>query len=212
MGVSERKEREKERRRQEILDAAEKVFFKKGVENATMDDVAEEAELSKATLYLYFCSKDEIYFAIFLRGQQALFNLITKATKTIEDTREKISAYISTVITFQKKYPDYFDAFFYFLTKDIEISPESIYKKQHKTAGKSFLNTWVELVQKGKDEGVIRENLNEVPVALILWMQLIGLLKIYPVLKKELKKEFNVSKENILSDYFDLIFTGMMKK
>ena len=49
MGVAERKEREKEQRRKGILDAAEKVFFKHGVENATMDNVAEEAELSKAT-------------------------------------------------------------------------------------------------------------------------------------------------------------------
>ena len=50
LGVAERKEREKERRREDIVNAAAKVFFNKGVDHATMDDVAEAAELSKATL------------------------------------------------------------------------------------------------------------------------------------------------------------------
>ena len=57
MGIQERKEREKLQRREDIIDAAEKVFFKKDLDSATMDDVANEAELSKGTLYIYFKSK-----------------------------------------------------------------------------------------------------------------------------------------------------------
>ena len=212
MGVAERKEREKEQRRQEIISAAEKVFFKQGVDNATMDDVAEQAELSKATLYLYFSSKEEIYAAIYLKGQEALFKMIDKATDKISDTREKIAAYISTVISFQKKYPDYFEAFFYFLTKEVNISEESCYVQQHTKSGQEFLKGWVKLIQKGKKEGLIRGNLNEIPVAVILWMQLIGFLKIYPKLKKPLKKDFDVTEDQILSEYFELILSGMSRK
>ena len=47
MGITERREREKEQRKNDIVDAAERVFFKRGHEYATMDDVAIEAELSK---------------------------------------------------------------------------------------------------------------------------------------------------------------------
>ena len=43
MGIVERKEREKEQRRSEIIDAAERIFFSKGFETATMEDVANEA-------------------------------------------------------------------------------------------------------------------------------------------------------------------------
>jgi len=50
MGIVERRQREKEQRRSAIIDAAEAVFFSKGLEIATMDDVAEEAELSKRKL------------------------------------------------------------------------------------------------------------------------------------------------------------------
>jgi len=212
MGVAERKEREKEQRRQEIISAAEKVFFKKGVDNATMDDVAEQAELSKATLYLYFSSKDEIYSAIFSKSQEALFKMIEKATAGVTDTREKIAAFLSSFISFQKKNPDYFEAFFYFLTRDIEVNEVNCYVKQRRESGQEFLNNWVNLVQKGKEEGVIRENLNEIPVALILWMQLVGFLKIYPKLKKHMQEDFDVTEDGILKDYFELVFNGMIKK
>jgi AcrR family transcriptional regulator len=72
MGTAERREREKEERRNSILDAAEKVFFSKGVREATMDDIAEEAEVSKGTIYLYFGSKEEVYLGIDLRALKIL--------------------------------------------------------------------------------------------------------------------------------------------
>jgi len=212
MGVAERKEREKEQRKQEIITAAEKVFNKRGIDHATMDDVAEQAELSKATLYLYFSSKDEIYSAIFSKSQEKLFKSIRNATDQLSDTKDKITAFISTFISFQKRNPEYFEAFFYFLTKDLVIYEQDCYVKQRRESGQEFLSNWVNLLQKGKDEGLIRENLNEIPVALILWMQLIGFLKIYPKLNKTLNKEFNVTEESILVDYFELIFNGMIRK
>jgi len=212
LGIAERKEREKEQRRKEIISAAEKVFFKKGVENATMDDVAQQAELSKATLYLYFNSKEEIYSAIFSKSQEALFKMIEKVTAKVTDTRDKIATLLAAFISFQKKNPDYFEAFFYFLTRDIEVDEENCYVKQRRKSGQEFLKKWVHLVEKGKKDGFIRKDLNEIPVAIILWIQLIGFLKIYPKLKKTLKKEFNVTEESILTDYFELIFNGMIKK
>jgi AcrR family transcriptional regulator len=212
MGVAERKEREKEQRRQEIITAAEKVFFKKGIDNATMDDVAEKAELSKATLYLYFSSKDEIYSAIYSKSQEKLFKTIKKATDQLPNTREKISEFISAFISFQKKNPEYFEAFFYFLTRDVEFSKENCYVKQRRNSGKEFLSYWAKLVQQGKKENLIRKNLNEIPVALILWMQLIGFLKIYPGLKKSLQKEYDVTEDEIFDEYFELIFNGMIRK
>jgi AcrR family transcriptional regulator len=212
MGVAERKEREKEQRRQEIITAAEKVFFKKGIDNSTMDDVAEQAELSKATLYLYFSSKDEIYSAIFSKSQKKLFKMIKNATDNLTDTREKITEFISAFISFQKKNPDYFEAFFYFLTRDIKFSEKDCYVEERKSSGKEFLSDWVDLVQKGKKEKLIREDLNAIPVAIILWMQLIGFLKIYPKLQKNFQKEFNVSEDQIFNEYFELIFNGMIRK
>jgi AcrR family transcriptional regulator len=212
MGITERKEREKEQRREAIVNAAEKVFFKRGIDQATMDDLAEKAELSKATLYLYFSGKEEIYFAIFLRGQKILSAMIEHTTGLVTETRGKIQAYLASVIAFQKKYPKYFDAFFYFLTRDVHISHQSIYKKEHEKTSRMLLNNWINLVQTGKKEKLIRENLNGLKTGAILWMQLIGFLKIYPVLKKDLKDKFSLTDDEIFKNYEELIFSGLMKK
>ena len=72
MGIQERKERERERRRQQIMVAAKRVFSVKGFSKTTMEDIAKEAELSPGTLYLYFKNKDELYASLSLRILQYL--------------------------------------------------------------------------------------------------------------------------------------------
>ena len=72
MGIQERKERERERRRQQIIVAAKRVFSVKGFNKTTMEDIAKEAELSPGTLYLYFKNKDELYASLSLRVLQYL--------------------------------------------------------------------------------------------------------------------------------------------
>jgi TetR/AcrR family transcriptional regulator len=68
MALSERRQREKEQRKKEILDAAEILFFSRSYEEVSMDDIAREVELNKATIYLYFANKEALYAAIVLRG------------------------------------------------------------------------------------------------------------------------------------------------
>lgn len=67
-----RRERRKVERREAILDAAAEVFGEKGAQAATMDDVAEAAEVSKGTLYLYFPSKDDLVVALAHRPLDAV--------------------------------------------------------------------------------------------------------------------------------------------
>ncbi len=62
--VSTRKERERIFKRNEILDAAVKLFAEKGFDHTTLDEIAEASEFGKGTLYNYFQNKEEIYTAI----------------------------------------------------------------------------------------------------------------------------------------------------
>lgn len=71
MGIAERKEREKnlqqKMRRKQILDAAKRLFYEKGFSAATIEDIAQEAELSPAAIYLYFKNKDDLYASLNLQ-------------------------------------------------------------------------------------------------------------------------------------------------
>ena len=67
--------------RQNILAAAEKLFLAKGFDKTTMDDVAKEAQYSKATLYVYFKSKDEILNYLTLESMKQLYTHIHEGIK-----------------------------------------------------------------------------------------------------------------------------------
>ena len=61
MGITERREREKNERRRMILEGTRELILEKGVDRVNMEDIADKVELSKATLYLYFQGKEFIY-------------------------------------------------------------------------------------------------------------------------------------------------------
>ena len=71
MGIAERKARERDTqqkmRRKQILDAAKRLFHSKGFTAATVEDIAQEAELSPAAIYLYFKNKDDLYVSLNLQ-------------------------------------------------------------------------------------------------------------------------------------------------
>jgi len=75
-----RREREKLAHRQAILDAAVRLFSEKGYFNTTLDEVAQRAEFSKGTLYLYFSSKEDMLFTIFHEEFIKWRNFITEIT------------------------------------------------------------------------------------------------------------------------------------
>src|SRR5438477_1500755 len=72
MGIIERKEREKEARRSLILDATERVIQAKGIQQATMDDIARDAELAKGTIYLYYRNKEELQLGVMMRAMDMI--------------------------------------------------------------------------------------------------------------------------------------------
>ena len=74
--ISPRQLEERELRRKRILQGALEVFHKKGLEGATMDEIANEAGFGKATLYYYFTSKEEVFCAIMEKGWKPLWEEI----------------------------------------------------------------------------------------------------------------------------------------
>ena len=81
MGTQERKKRERKLRQEQILNAAISLIEVKGFENITMEEIAERAELSKGTLYLYFNDKYTLYHAIKKRGLKFIRNHFQRIIK-----------------------------------------------------------------------------------------------------------------------------------
>ncbi|HMK46961.1 MAG TPA: TetR/AcrR family transcriptional regulator [Methanocella sp.] len=113
MSVSEWKAREKEQRRNDIIDAAEKLFFSRGFDNVSMDDIAKAISLNKATLYRYFMSKEALFFTVVLRGIRINYEML-KYAKNSGTGMDRLLAIGSVNCDFFKQYPDYHRLITYF--------------------------------------------------------------------------------------------------
>ena len=74
-----RRKRDRERRRNEIIDAAERLFFSKGYDVITMDDIAADAGLARALGHIF--QKKSLFYAVALRGVRLLNTLFAGAVK-----------------------------------------------------------------------------------------------------------------------------------
>lgn len=74
-----RRLREKEDRRERILNAARDAFFEEGIRRATVDSIAQRAEVAKGTVYLYFRTKETILAHLLLEGLDTLGEQLAEA-------------------------------------------------------------------------------------------------------------------------------------
>ena len=85
-----------------ILLAAEKVLLAKGYTAMTMDDVAREACLSKATLYKYIDSKSKVLFEIICRYLDDQMEMVRQIVATKKRNSEKLRAIIAEIVSFHQ--------------------------------------------------------------------------------------------------------------
>jgi len=101
-----REEREWQRRQEykkSILDAAEAVISKKGYSATTMDDIALEAQFSKATLYRYFKSKGEVIQAIIANYFEELKKKLAEIREMKKSARQKLKETIQWVLQYHEE-------------------------------------------------------------------------------------------------------------
>ena len=208
LGTAERREREKLQRREDIVDSAEKVFFSKGYEQATMDDVATKAELSKGTLYLYFKSKEELYFAIILRAFKILHGMFDNAVSNAVTGFQKAKAIGDTYINFAKEYPEYFNALMYYESLEInfeKVKAEYNFKEDITVAAFHESDKTTEelasAIQLGMDDGTLRKDLDAHKTAIMLWGATTGMLQLLSLKGHCIKKFYDNSPEEYLN-YF----------
>ena len=207
MGISERKEREKEQRRNDIIDAAEKVFFQKGLHNSTMDEVAKEAELSKGTLYLYFKSKEEIYFEIKLRAVNILNGMFKESISGNKTGFENCMEIGKTYVAFLNNYSNYFKVMVYFESNDCKVCEfkdkcENFFKEDNP------LNFFIQIINQGITDGSIRNDIPANVLAQSLWAQTNGILQ-YISTKQKILEFTGVEAEDIINGQYEIITRGI---
>ena len=108
--IAERRLEEKERRRAEIVDAAEAAGREVGLDALTMDDVARRARLSRALLYVYFQDRSDLMFGLAERAMNMLHARFVEAAERHRTGLEQVSAMGRAYVAFSQEFPVLFDA------------------------------------------------------------------------------------------------------
>ncbi|MFZ5940624.1 MAG: TetR/AcrR family transcriptional regulator [Bacteroidota bacterium] len=204
MGISERKEREKVKRRKTIISAAEKIFFAEKGESGTMDDVAEMVELSKGTLYLYFRNKDHLLYGIAGKGVEILARYLKKAEDPALTGKEQLSDLGDEFVHFVEDYPRHFELILRFeLAPPVNPGEDAVPLLMEPALG-----VLRKVLEKGQQDGSLRKDLTANELVITLWSQMIGILQ--SVLHKERYiRSFDVSHERIIKGHFRMIMKGI---
>ncbi len=210
MGIKERKEREKERRRQQIMVAAKRVFSTKGFSKTTMEDIAKEAELSPGTLYLYFKNKDELYASLSLRILQYLIiRLEHVVNEKIEDPRKRVSALKEAMFDVYDFDPMILINMFHLQSSDTlkNLTPELL--GEIKELSKRSLETMATIFEEGIQEGYF---INKKPIAIadIVWSLFSGVI-LWETSKKIINKQKDYVKST-LETAFEIFERGITNK
>jgi len=153
MAIADRKQRERQARMQLILNAATRVFARHGYHRASMDLIAEEAELGKATLYYYYKNKDELLLGILTEGIKDFFHRLEESLQTTHDPAQKLQLVIRESMLFFERHPDYFKLYMY-----LNVHPtfrKKIYHSMHPMLTQK-IQTIQNIFKEGQAQGLFR--------------------------------------------------------
>jgi len=177
--IAERREEEKERRRCELLDAAETLYAKQGWEAVTIDQVARTARLSRALVYIYFRDKDDLLFAIGERAMKMLCQRFAAALETPGSGRDKVDAIGRAYVGYSLEFRHFFDFCSRFQSHEVSTAPTDNEAACHQVS-ELVMDLVVQAIQIGVADGSIAPELAREPrlLAMSLWAFTHGIVQI----------------------------------
>ncbi len=177
--LADRRLEEKERRRADILDAAEQIAANVGIEQMTMDEVARRARLSRALLYVYFQDKSDLLFALCERSLQVLHQRFSEAAKRHSQGLAQVEACGRAYLGFAQEFPVYFDALARFQAHESQVGNLGQNEGACMLAGDKVHGVMFASIEQGIADGSIRNDVGPAAlVAMTLWGFMHGIIQL----------------------------------
>jgi AcrR family transcriptional regulator len=177
--IAERRLEEKERRRAEIVDAAEAAGRDVGLDALTMDDVACRARLSRALLYVYFQDRSDLMFGLCERAMGMLHARFVEAAERHRTGLEQVSAMGRAYVAFSQEFPVLFDALARCELKTPEPSQGSPSEQACAAGGDRLQAQLVASIDAGVRDGSIRGDITSpMLMSVTLWGFMHGIIQL----------------------------------
>ena len=176
MGTLERKARERAGRENSILDAAEEVFFSRGFDQSTMDDVAKTAELSKGSLYNYFKNKNELCIGIVGRSLRLLIQYMEKPISEKSSGLDNIFNMAKAFHLFKQENPEYYCALQSYKQHSGGCGADSKFLNLSIDENCQINKLIVKSIKEGIADGSIKKSINPEKTATAIWGEFNGVI------------------------------------
>jgi AcrR family transcriptional regulator len=177
--IAERRLEEKERRRAEIVDAAEAAGREVGLDALTMDDVARRARLSRALLYVYFQDRSDLMFGLAERAMNMLHARFVEAAERNKTGLEQVSAIGRAYVAFSQEFPTLFDALARCELQSPDPAQFSPSEQACAAGGDKLQATLVECIANGVRDGSIRGDISSpMLMSVTLWGFMHGIIQL----------------------------------
>lgn len=194
-----------------ILDAAKKLFAEKGVLQTTMDDIAKEADYSKSTIYVYFASKEEIYNHIILENMVMLRDTLSAIIDSYHEFENCYYEICKTLVSFNKEYPLYFES----IMGKISVKQDDFDKQpvlmDIYNAGEEINGNICELLQRGISDEYLRNDIELLPTVLMMWSSIYGIILMSNQKEQYLQEKLNIRIEDYLQYSFKMLLCSLLK-
>ncbi|MEW6266306.1 MAG: TetR/AcrR family transcriptional regulator [Thermodesulfobacteriota bacterium] len=138
-----------------ILEAAVKVFARKGFFHARVSEIAREAGVADGTIYLYFHNKDDILISLFEEGMKTVIEKVSLEINQVDDPLEKIRRFALAHLALIENNKDMAEVI------QVELRQSTKFMKEyHNEKFYEYINLISEIVREGQARGVIRPDLN----------------------------------------------------
>ncbi len=188
LGLKERREREKKARRESILCAARELLHQKGINGASMNQIAKKAELGVATLYSYFKNKEDLYLVIQKEGLELLKEYTLQKLSPSDDAKEKLRKIATSFLEFSQKRKNYYYVINYYISTP-EILFEPRLKDEIDSQAENSLNVAEKVIREGIECGLFIKT-NSKRCSIMFWAMVQGLTQ-YRKLESTILKDDN---------------------
>jgi AcrR family transcriptional regulator len=202
--LTERRQEEKERRRAEIIDAAEAVAASAGWEALTMEQVARRARLSRALVYVYFKDKVDLMYGICERGLMMLRQRFAEAAGRHKRGIDQVTAVGRAYVAFSQEFPVYFDILARCELREVNTADASDNEKACQETGDQVHGLLIAVLEGGVRDGSVRADLGDrMLAATALWGFTHGVV-LLAVTKAKLMAHHGVDVRALLDQAIDM--------
>ena len=206
-----RRDEDKEKRRNDILDAAERVIAREGLAKATFGRIAKQSRLSRALIYVYFPTHDELVYGVCRRGLEGLLRRFETVCRQHSTGLEQVLAMARAYELFSVEEPLYFQVISDLETKHMDHACMSEVEQDVTTSGRNVIGLVAAAVQKGvKDGSISRDTGDPTLTALSVWAFTHGLIQVSTRKDDMLRDDFNLSGARLLEHGFNTLRNALV--